>query len=228
MSEEEKEHRPIRSFVVRAGRMSTKQTRGLTEGMARYGMPYTSDLCEWSRCFGRAAPLVLEIGSGMGQTTVEIAAAQPEKNFVAVEVHPPGVGNLCNLIDERDISNVRVIQHDAVEVLQRMIAPNSLAGVHVYFPDPWHKKRHHKRRLIQPPLVALIASRLAAGGYLHLATDWLPYAEQMLDVLRAEPLLKNTADGYVQRPAWRPETKFEKRGINLGHEVKDLLFERQI
>ncbi len=221
-------HRPIRSFVVRAGRMSAKQERGLTDGMARFGIDYTASVYDWSSAFGRTAPTILEIGFGMGQTTAEIAIAHPEKNFIGVEVHPPGVGNLCNLLDERNVSNVRVIQHDAVEVLQHMIAPDSLAGVHVYFPDPWHKKRHNKRRLIQSPLVSLIASRLAPNGYLHLATDWVPYAEQMFEVLSAEPLLKNTAINYSQRPAWRPETKFESRGLKLGHEVRDLLFVRVI
>jgi tRNA (guanine-N7-)-methyltransferase len=220
-------HRPIRSFVVRAGRMSPKQERGLTDGMTRFGVSYAPSLCDWSQTFGRTAPLILEIGFGMGQTTADIAAADLEKNFIGVEVHPPGVGNLCNLLDERALANVRVIQHDAVEVLRHMIAPDSLAGVHVYFPDPWHKKRHNKRRLIQPPLVALIASRLATGAYLHLATDWMPYAEQMLEVLSAEPLLKNTAVDFSQRPSWRPLTKFEARGIKLGHEVRDLLFVRQ-
>ncbi|MGL4233747.1 MAG: tRNA (guanosine(46)-N7)-methyltransferase TrmB [Casimicrobium sp.] len=219
-------HRPIRSFVVRAGRMSAKQERGLTDGMTRHGVAFHSGIHDWSMSFSRSAPLVLEIGFGMGQTTAMIAAAQPDKNFIAVEVHPPGVGNLCNLLDDAKLQNVRVVQHDAVEVLTEMIAPNSLAGVHVYFPDPWHKKRHNKRRLIQPPLVSLIASRLAFDGYLHLATDWVPYAEQMLEVLSAEPLLKNTATDYAQRPAWRPLTKFENRGIKLEHEIRDLLFIR--
>jgi len=219
-------HRAIRSFVVRAGRMSPKQTRGLTDGMQRYGLDFQSTALDLQHAFGREAPTILEIGFGMGITTAEIAAAQPQTNFVAVEVHPPGVGNLCNLLDEEQLSNVRVIQHDAVEVLTQMIAPGSLAGVHVYFPDPWHKKRHNKRRLVQPPLVALVSSRLAVDGYLHLATDWVPYAEQMLDVLSADPLLKNTAADYAPRPAWRPETKFERRGLKLGHEVRDLLFRK--
>jgi tRNA (guanine-N7-)-methyltransferase len=226
-SDSTQQHRPIRSFVVRAGRMSAKQERGLTEGMLRHGIDYTANVCDWPTQFAREAPLILEIGFGMGQTTAEIASAQPEKNFIAVEVHPPGVGNLCNLLDEKKIGNVRVIQHDAVEVLQHMIAPVSLAGVHIYFPDPWHKKRHNKRRLIQPPLVALIASRLARSGYLHLATDWVPYAEHMLEVLDAEPSLKNTTNNYAPTPSWRPLTKFENRGIRLGHDVRDLLFVRQ-
>lgn len=219
-------HLAIRSFVLRAGRMTPKQTRGLGEGMVRHGVDYDVSQLDLVQTFGRSAPTVLEIGFGMGVTTAEIAAAQPETSFIAVEVHPPGVGNLCNLLDERAISNVRVIQHDAVEVLTQMIAPDSLAGVHIYFPDPWHKARHHKRRLVKPPLVALIASRLVAGGYLHLATDWVPYAEQMLDVLSAEPMLANTVSDYAARPSWRPETKFELRGLKLGHEVHDLLFRR--
>lgn len=218
--------REIRSFVVRAGRMSPKQTRGLTEGMARYGLAYEPALLDLVAAFGRSAPTVLEIGFGMGITTAAIATAHPETNFVAVEVHPPGVGNLCNLLDEQQLRNVRVIQDDAVKVLTHMIAPDSLAGVHIYFPDPWHKKRHNKRRLVQPALVALVASRLAPGGYLHLATDWVPYAEQMLEVLSAEPMLTNTASDYAPRPEWRPETKFELRGLKLGHEVRDLLFKR--
>lgn len=219
-------HRAIRSFVVRAGRMSPKQIRGLTEGMQRHGLEFQSTALDLTQTFGRNAPTVLEIGFGMGITTAEIAAAQPQTDFIAVEVHPPGVGNLCNLLDEQGLGNVRVIQHDAVEVLTQMIAPASLSGVHIYFPDPWHKKRHNKRRLVQPPLVTLVASRLSPDGYLHLATDWVPYAEQMLDVLSAEPLLRNTATDYAPRPAWRPETKFERRGLKLGHEVRDLLFRR--
>ena len=222
-------HRAIRSFVVRAGRQTAKQTRGLTEGFARHGIGYQAAPIDLAQAFGRTAPTVLEIGFGMGVTTAEMAGVQPEQNFIAVEVHPPGVGNLCNLLDEQSLTNVRVINHDAVEVLTHMIEPQSLAGLHIYFPDPWHKARHNKRRLIKPPLVALIASRLAVGGYLHLATDWVPYAEQMLEVLSAEPMLANTAHndaGYAPRPAWRPETKFERRGLKLGHEVRDLLFRR--
>ncbi len=220
------QERRIRSFVVRAGRMSPKQTRGLEEGMTRHGLPFHPAPVDFKSLFGHQAPCVLEIGFGMGVTTAEIAAAQVETNFIAVEVHPPGVGNLCNLLDEQALSNVRVMQHDAVEVLTHMIPANSLAGVHIYFPDPWHKKRHNKRRLVQPDLVALIASRLTTGGYLHLATDWVPYAEHMLEVLRGEPSLRNAANDYAERPSWRPETKFERRGLKLGHEVRDLVFHR--
>lgn len=217
-------HRPIRSFVVRAGRMSPKQERGLTEGMARHGVAYAPALLDFAKTFSRSGPTIMEIGSGMGTTTAEIAAAHADTNYLAVEVHPPGVGSLCNLLDDQSLVNVKVIQHDAVEVLNHMIAPGSLAGIHIYFPDPWHKARHNKRRLVQPALVALLASRLAPDGYLHLATDWVPYAEHMLEVISAEPLLKNTSTDYAPRPSWRPETKFERRGIKLGHEVRDLLF----
>ena len=223
-------HRPIRSFVVRAGRMSPKQERGLTEGMARHGVAYAPALLDFARVFSRnagSAPTILEIGFGMGTTTAEIAAAHADSNYLAVEVHPPGVGSLCNLLDDQSLANVKIIQHDAVEVLNHMIAPGSLAGIHIYFPDPWHKARHNKRRLVQPALVALVASRLAPDGYLHLATDWVPYAEHMLEVLSAEPLLKNTSADYAPRPSWRPETKFERRGLKLGHEVRDLLFTKR-
>ncbi len=220
-------HRPIRSFVVRAGRMSPKQERGLTEGMARHGVFYAPTPLDFANTFSRNARTILEIGFGMGATTAEIAAAHPDTNYLAVEVHPPGVGSLCNLLDDQSLPNVKVIQHDAVEVLNHMITPGSLAGIHIYFPDPWHKARHNKRRLVQPPFVSLLASRLAPDGYLHLATDWVPYAEHMLEVLSAEPLLKNTSADYASRPSWRPETKFERRGLKLGHEVRDLLFTKR-
>ena len=177
--------------------------------------------------FGRSAPLVVEIGFGMGDATAAIAAQMPQHDFLGVEVHPPGVGALLKLIGERDLHNLRIVQHDAVDVLREMLAPGSLAGVHIYFPDPWHKKRHHKRRLIQPDFVALVAGRLRPGGYLHAATDWQPYAEQMLQVLSAEPLLANTVEGFAPRPAWRPPTRFENRGLRLGHGVWDLLFTRR-
>ena len=219
--------RRIRSFVVRAGRMTAKQERGLADGMARHGLLFQPTALDYVAAFGRDAPTVLEIGFGMGMTTAAIAAARLDTNFIAVEVHPPGVGNLCNLLDEQRLTNVRVMEHDAVEVLTHMIAPDSLAGAHIYFPDPWHKKRHNKRRLVQAPLVALLASRLWPEGYLHLATDWVPYAEQMLEVLSAEPTLKNTAADYAPRPEWRPETKFELRGLKLGHEVRDLVFRKR-
>jgi tRNA (guanine-N7-)-methyltransferase len=218
--------RAIRSYVVRAGRMGTGQVRALAELAPRWVLPYSAQPVDLAGAFGRAAPRVVEIGFGMGDATAQIAAARPDTDFLGIEVHPPGVGALLQRIAERGLTNLRIVQHDAVEVLEQMIEPASLAGVHVFFPDPWHKKRHHKRRLIQPPFVALLASRLAPGGYLHCATDWQPYAEQMLEVLSAEPLLANRFDGYAPRPDYRPLTKFEHRGLKLGHGVWDLVFTR--
>lgn len=217
----------IRSFVVRAGRMGPGQQRALAELGPRFVLPFAPEPPDWDTVFGRRAPRVLEIGFGMGDATAQVAAAMPQTDFIGVEVHPPGVGSLLKQISERGLTNMRIVQHDAVEVLRHMIAPASLAGIHVWFPDPWHKKRHHKRRLIQPPLVALLASRLAPGGRLHCATDWQPYAEQMLAVLSAEPALANTAAAYAPRPATRPLTKFEARGQRLGHGVWDLVFVRR-
>jgi tRNA (guanine-N7-)-methyltransferase len=219
--------RSVRSYVRRPGRIGTGQQRAIEQLGPRFVLPFDQQALDLTQVFGREAPTVLEIGFGMGDATARIAAAMPQANFIGVEVHEPGVGALLKRIGEAGLANVRIVQHDAVEVLQRMIAPASLAGLHVFFPDPWHKKRHHKRRLIQPPFVSLLASRVASGGYLHLATDWQPYAEQMLDVLSAEPLLENTAEGYAPRPAHRPLTKFEQRGLALGHEVWDLLFRRR-
>ena len=218
--------RSIRSFVVRAGRMGTGQTRALAELGPRFVLPFEPRFIDPEAVFGRRAPLVVEIGFGMGDATAAIAQALPDTDFLGIEVHPPGVGALLKHIGEQGLENLRIVQHDAVEVLQHMIAPGSLAGVHVYFPDPWHKKRHHKRRLIQAPFVRQLAERIAPGGYLHCATDWEPYAQQMLEVLSAESLLRNTAEGFAPRPAWRPLTKFENRGLKLGHGVWDLVFRR--
>jgi tRNA (guanine-N7-)-methyltransferase len=220
------EHRPIRSFVVRAGRMGTGQQRALVELAPRYVLPYANAPLDLDATFGRRAPRVLEIGFGMGGATADVATALPGTDFIGIEVHPPGVGALLQRLEERQLSNVRIFQHDAVEVLRDMVPPASLAGVHIWFPDPWHKKRHHKRRLIQPAFVATLVRHLAPGGYLHCATDWQPYAEQMLEVLSAEPGLRNNAVGYAPKPEWRPLTKFEMRGLNLGHGVWDLLFSR--
>jgi len=219
-------HDHIRSFVLRQGRVSNAQQRYFDEGMPRWGIPYAVAPLDFAASFGRAAPTVLEIGCGMGETTATIAATHPESNFIGIEVHAPGVGSMLKEVATRGLGNLRVIRHDAVEVLRDMIPAGSLAGIHVYFPDPWPKKRHHKRRLIQPPFVHELALRLAPGGYLHCATDWEEYALQMLEVLAAEPLLKNTAEGFAPRPAWRPQTKFETRGLRLGHGVWDVLFER--
>jgi tRNA (guanine-N7-)-methyltransferase len=219
--------RRIRSFVTRAGRVSTGQRRALEELGPRLVVPFASTVTDWDAVFGRRAPRVLEIGFGMGATTAEIASHRPGDDFIGVEVHEPGVGALLKLIGEQGLPNIRIVQHDAVEVLEQMIAPASLDGMHIFFPDPWHKARHHKRRLIQPKFVALLVSRLKPGAYLHCATDWQNYAEQMLDVLGAEPALENTADGYAPRPEYRPVTKFERRGLRLGHGVWDLVFKRR-
>ncbi len=194
--------------------------------MPRYGIAYAPRPLDLAQAFGRPGPVVAEIGSGMGETTARIAADHPGVNYLAVEVHAPGVGSLLKRLAEEGIGNVRVIQHDAVEVLRDMIAPGVLAGLHVFFPDPWPKKRHHKRRLLQPAFAALAASRLAPGARLHVATDWQDYAEHVLSVLSAVPALRNTAEGYAPRPDTRPETKFERRGRRLGHGVWDLVFER--
>jgi tRNA (guanine-N7-)-methyltransferase len=219
--------RRVRSYVLRAGRMGSGQVRALAELSPRWVLPYTPTPLDAEATFGRQAPLVVEIGFGMGQATATIAAAQPEQDFLGIEVHEAGVGALLQRIEASKLANLRIVRHDAVEVLAAMIAPASLAAVLVFFPDPWPKKRHWKRRLIQPPLVSLVASRLATGGTLHCATDWQPYAEQMLEVLAAEPLLVNTTSGYAPRPAYRPVTKFEQRGVALGHGVWDLLFRRR-
>ena len=218
--------RRIRSFVTRAGRLSTGQARALEALGPSYLLPYQKDLLDVGAAFGRHTPTILEIGTGMGETTAHIAGLMPEKNFIGVEVHTPGIGSLLKLIGEQGLQNLRLIQHDAFEVITHMLAPESLAGVHVFFPDPWHKARHNKRRLIQGPFVQLLASRIAKGGYLHCATDWEEYAEQMLEVLSAEPTLKNTADGFAERPDYRPVTKFENRGLKLGHGVWDVVFRK--
>ena len=220
------EHRHIRSFVLRQGRVSNAQQRAHETLLPAYGIPYAPQLIDLDAIYGRSAPKILEIGFGMGETTATIATAHPENDYLGIEVHTPGVGSLLKEIGERNLANVRIVQHDAVEVLQHMIAPGTLDGAHIFFPDPWPKKRHHKRRLIQPPLVALLASRLKPGAYLHSATDWQEYAEQILDVFAHEPLLKNTADGFAPRPDYRPQTKFETRGLKLGHGVWDIIFRR--
>lgn len=219
--------RGIKSYVLRAGRMGPGQQRALRELGPRFVLPFTGALLDAANVFGREAPLVVEVGFGMGQATAMIAQSRPDTDFLGIEVHEPGVGALLQRIDELALRNLRLVQHDAVEVLTTMTAPATLAAVHVFFPDPWPKKRHWKRRLVQPPFAALAASRLAPGGTLHCATDWQPYAEQMLEVLTTEPLLANTAEGFAPRPAYRPETKFERRGLALGHGVWDLVFKKR-
>ena len=252
----------IRSFVLRAGRTTAGQQRALEELGPQFLIPFV-DRCIDPKDFfqGSNQPKILEIGFGMGETTAQIAALRPDDDFLAIEVHTPGVGALLKLIGEARLTNIRLIKHDAVEVLEKMLAKNVLDGIHIYFADPWHKKRHHKRRLIQANFVKLLVSRLKPGGYIHLATDWHNYAEQMLLVLNAQPSLQNTSTqqikietfseidavkegessnefkptleqlkelhaGYVERPAYRPVTKFENRGIKLGHGVWDLVYRK--
>ncbi|HZS67991.1 MAG TPA: tRNA (guanosine(46)-N7)-methyltransferase TrmB [Burkholderiales bacterium] len=212
-------NRPIRSYVLRQGRTTPAQQRALKELFPKYGIAFSSAKLHSARY----APLVLEVGSGMGETTIAIAKAHPEADFIAVEVHAPGVGALLNAIERERLTNVRVIRHDAVEVLERMVEDASLVAIHLFFPDPWPKKRHHKRRLVQPDVAALMARKLMAGGTLHAATDWPDYAEQMAAVFGAEPLLEAVAGGFAPRPA----TKFESRGRRLGHPIRDLHFRRR-
>lgn len=219
--------RSIRSFVRRTGRTTVGQARALAEHGARYILPSGEQALQFDELFGRKAPTVLEIGFGMGEATAQIAALLRDTNFLCCEVHDPGVGALLKRIVDEHIENIRIVQHDAVEVLEHMIPESSLSGVHIFFPDPWHKKRHNKRRLVQPPLVALLASRLQPGGTIHCATDWEPYAVQMLEVLGAEPTLENTAAGFAPKPHYRPLTKFENRGLKLGHGVWDLVFRKR-
>ena len=220
------QRRPVRSFVLRQGRMSAAQQRALDTLLPRLGIAYSPEPLDFAAVFGRIAPVILEIGFGMGETTAAIAAANPQHDFVGLEVHGPGVGALLNRVDAGGLANVRVIQHDAVEVVAMMIPAACLRGIHVYFPDPWPKKRHHKRRLLQPAFVHALAQRLEPGGYLHAATDWDEYAQEILATFAAESLLVNTVEDFTPRPAWRPETKFETRGLKLGHGVRDIVFRR--
>jgi tRNA (guanine-N7-)-methyltransferase len=219
--------RAIRSFVRRAGRTTTGQAKAYAELGPHFLIAYQPQPLDIKAAFGRDAPVVLEIGFGMGEATAHIAALMPEKNFLCCEVHEAGVGALLKRIGEQDLTNVRIVPHDAVEVIDHVLTERSLAGVHIFFPDPWHKLRHHKRRLLQPALVTRLASRLQIGGYIHCATDWQPYAQQILEVLSAESQLANTVETYAPRPHYRPLTKFENRGLKLGHGVWDLVFVRR-
>lgn len=214
----------IRSFVRRTGRVTSGQVKALETLGAQFILPYQEQLLDVTSAFGRSAPLILEIGFGMGEATAHIASVRPDDNFLCCEVHEPGVGALLKRIGEQNLGNIRILNHDAVQVIEHMLAPESLDGIHVFFPDPWHKKKHNKRRLIQTPFLAKLVTRLKPGGYIHCATDWEAYAQQMLEVLGAEPQLQNSTDGFAPRPSYRPTTKFEKRGLRLGHGVWDVVF----
>jgi tRNA (guanine-N7-)-methyltransferase len=227
------QHRRIRSFVLRQGRLTKGQARALEIVWPKFGVDYAENLLDLDQAFGRKeSKKILEIGFGMGDATAKIAQTLPDCDFVAVEVHTPGVGSLLKHMEELALTNIRIIQHDAVEVLQHMLADaqganQGLDGMHIFFPDPWHKKRHHKRRLIQAEFVKLLCAKLKVGAYIHVATDWQEYAEWILDVLKASPLLMNTAIDYAEKPAYRPLTKFENRGLKLGHGVWDLVFTKK-
>lgn len=221
----EEHRRSIKSFVLRQGHMTAAQQKAIDDNWATMGVDFCPKLVDLNAIFGRDNPKVLEIGFGMGVATAEIACRLPAHDFLAIDVHGPGVGNLCKLMVEQNISNIRVMRHDAVEVVEQMLPDGSLHGIHIFFPDPWHKKRHNKRRLIQVPFVQKLLPKLQTGGYIHLATDWEEYAVQMLEVLNAFPNeLTNTATDYAPTPDYRPETKFEARGKRLGHGVWDLVF----
>jgi len=221
------EHRPIRSFVLRQGRISNAQRHAYEILLPQYGIPFEDNLINLDQIFGRSSPKFLEIGFGMGETTVSIAQMHLQNDYLAIDVHTPGVGSLLKQIGETGLSNLRIIQHDAVEVLKCMLTPECLDGTHIFFPDPWPKARHHKRRLIQPQFITLLSERLKHGGYLHVATDWEEYAQQILQVLSSEPQLINTVTDYAPCPAYRPLTKFEQRGLKLGHGVWDLVFQKK-
>lgn len=227
-AEEKKDWGHIKSYVHRSTHITPGQRRALnSEIYDRWCLPYREGFINYDEIFGRHAATVLEIGFGMGETTAKIATAAADKNFIGVEVFSGGVGSLLNRIEDEGIQNIRIIQHDAVDVVNHMLAPDSLAGVHIYFPDPWPKKRHHKRRLVQSPFIKQLVSRIKPGGYLHCATDWEDYAMQMLEVLSNEEALQNRYPDFAPRPDYRPLTKFENRGINLGYGVWDLIFEKK-
>jgi len=221
--------RQIKTYVLRAGRMGSGQVRAFEQFGPQFLIAYSPKRLDVQAAFGRNAPLILEIGFGMGDATAKIAHVRPDDNFLCCEVHEPGVGALLKRCGEENIGNIRIVRHDAIEVMDHMLGADSLDGVHIFFPDPWHKSRHHKRRLIQSPFIHRLAGHIKPGGYLHLATDWQPYSEQMMGVLRGEPLLVNTsaaANGFAVKPGYRPLTKFENRGLQLGHGVWDLVFRR--
>jgi tRNA (guanine-N7-)-methyltransferase len=224
---EDIKRRPIRSYILRQGRITKAQTNAIHESFQKYAVIFENKLIDFNAVFeNKNRDLILEIGFGMGASTAEIARSNLNKNYIAVEVHSPGVGNLLKLIQENNISNVKIIQHDAVEVLNSMIKNESLDGIHIFFPDPWPKKRHQKRRLIQLNLLKLIAQKIKKDGYLHIATDWEDYAFWIIDLLDKEELLQKTSDDFFKKPDYRPLTKYENRGIKLGYKVWDMIYRR--
>ncbi len=226
-NKEDIKRRPIRSYILRQGRITAAQTKAIQENLKKHAIVFENQLIDFNDAFqNRSGELVLEIGFGMGTSTAEIAKANPNKNYIAIEVHSPGVGNLIKLIQENDIFNLKIIQHDAVEVLNTMIKNDSLDGIHIFFPDPWPKKRHHKRRLIQESFLKLMAQKIKQSGYLHIATDWEDYALWIIDLLDKETLLQKTSEDFFRKPDYRPLTKYENRGIKLGYKVWDMIYRR--
>ena len=230
MSEQNKEdikRRPIRSYILRQGRITAAQTKAIQENLKKHAIVFENQLVNFNDVFKNSSrELILEIGFGMGASTAEIAKANPNKNYLAIEVHSPGVGNLIKLIQENHIFNLKIIQHDAVEVLNAMIKNDSLDGIHIFFPDPWPKKRHHKRRLIQENFLKLMVQKIKQSGYLHIATDWEDYALWIIDLLDKETLLQKTSEDFFEKPDYRPLTKYENRGIKLGYKVWDMIYRR--
>jgi tRNA (guanine-N7-)-methyltransferase len=226
-NKEDIKRRPIRSYILRQGRITPAQTKAIQENLKKHAIVFENQPINFNDVFqNRSGELLLEIGFGMGTSTAEIAKANPNKNYIAIEVHSPGVGNLIKLIQENDIFNLKIIQHDAVEVLNTMIKNDCLDGIHIFFPDPWPKKRHHKRRLIQASLLKLMAQKIKQSGYLHIATDWEDYALWIIDLLDKETLLQKTSEDFFKKPDYRPLTKYENRGIKLGYKVWDMIYRR--
>ena len=216
--------RPIRSYVLRQGRLTKHQAEGIKIHSPLYAVPFSDDALNWDTIFRNNGKKIIEIGFGMGHTTAEIAKNLPDSNFVAIDVHSPGVGNLLNKIKENELSNLKIIQHDAVEVLEKMVLDESLDAIHIFFPDPWHKKRHNKRRLIQEPFLELVSRKLKKEGYIHVATDWQDYADWIIECFKKNKIYKTMNSDFSKKPSYRPKTKYEDRGINLGHQVWDIIF----
>ena len=216
--------RPIRSYVLRQGRLTKHQAEGIKIHSPLYAIPFSDNTLNWDTIFRNNGKKIIEIGFGMGHTTAEIAKNLPDSNFVAIDVHSPGVGNLLNKIKENELSNLKIIQHDAVEVLEKMVLDESLDAIHIFFPDPWHKKRHNKRRLIQEPFLELVSRKLKKEGYVHVATDWQDYADWIIECFKKNKIYKTMNSDFSKKPSYRPKTKYEDRGINLGHQVWDIIF----